>query len=77
MIATGPLLILLALLGAPLFAVIAAGAMLGFLREGIDLQACGGTHVARTGEIGPVEVGKIEKKGKHNRRVNVRLRARE
>ena len=41
--------------------------------EGVDLQACGGTHVARTGEIGQVEVRKIEKKGKHNRRVNVRL----
>ncbi len=41
--------------------------------EGVDLQACGGTHVAFTGEIGPVEVRKIEKKGKHNRRVNVRL----
>ena len=39
MIAAGPLLILLALLGAPLFAVIAASAMLGFMREGIDLQA--------------------------------------
>jgi len=39
MIALGPLLALLALLGAPLFAVIAASAMLGFLREGIDLQA--------------------------------------
>ena len=38
---------------------------------GIDLQPCGGTHVARTGEIGPVIVKKIEKKGKHNRRVNV------
>jgi tripartite ATP-independent transporter DctM subunit len=38
-IAAGPLLILLALLGAPLFAVIAASAMLGFVREGIDLQA--------------------------------------
>ena len=37
----------------------------------IDLQPCGGTHVARTGEIGPVRVKKIEKKGKHNRRVNV------
>jgi tripartite ATP-independent transporter DctM subunit len=37
--AAGPFLILLALLGAPLFAVIAASAMLGFLREGIDLQA--------------------------------------
>ena len=39
----------------------------------IDLQPCGGTHVARTGEIGPVRVKKIEKKGKHNRRVNVVL----
>jgi tripartite ATP-independent transporter DctM subunit len=37
--ALGPLLALLALLGAPLFAVIAASAMLGFLREDIDLQA--------------------------------------
>ena len=39
MIAVGPLLVLLALLGAPLFAVIAASAMWGFTREGIDLQA--------------------------------------
>jgi tripartite ATP-independent transporter DctM subunit len=39
MIAAGPVLLLLALLGAPLFAIIAASAMLGFLREGIDLQA--------------------------------------
>jgi tripartite ATP-independent transporter DctM subunit len=39
MIAAGPLLVLLALLGAPLFAVIAASAMLGFMKEGIDLQA--------------------------------------
>ena len=35
--------------------------------EGIDLQACGGTHVARTGEIGRVECTKIENKGKMNR----------
>ena len=40
---------------------------------GIDLQPCGGTHVARTGEIGPVEVGKIENKGKQNRRINLRF----
>jgi tripartite ATP-independent transporter DctM subunit len=39
MIAVGPLLLLLALLGAPLFAVIAASAMWGFSKEGIDLQA--------------------------------------
>ena len=41
--------------------------------EGVDLQPCGGTHVARTGEIGKVRVGKIENKGKNNRRVNVHL----
>jgi tripartite ATP-independent transporter DctM subunit len=35
---TGALLVLLALLGAPLFAVIAAGALLGFQREGVDLS---------------------------------------
>ncbi len=36
--------------------------------EGVDLQACGGTHVARTAEIGRVECTKIENKGKMNRR---------
>lgn len=41
--------------------------------EGIDLQPCGGTHVRRTGEIGPVHVTDIEKKGKQNRRVRIRL----
>lgn len=39
--------------------------------EGADLQPCGGTHVKSTGEIGPIRVGKIENKGKHNRRVNL------
>jgi misacylated tRNA(Ala) deacylase len=39
----------------------------------VDLQPCGGTHVARTGEIGRVEVVKIENKGKQNRRVVVAL----
>lgn len=37
----------------------------------VDLQPCGGTHVRRTGEIGPIRVSKIEKKGRHNRRVNI------
>lgn len=41
--------------------------------EGVDLQPCGGTHVKSTGEIGSVRITKIEKKGKHNRRVNVAL----
>ena len=39
----------------------------------VDLQPCGGTHVARTAEIGRVEIGRIEKKGKQNRRVAVLL----
>lgn len=39
--------------------------------EGLDLQACGGTHVRSTAEIGPVRIAKIEKKGRQNRRVQV------
>ena len=35
----------------------------------VDLQPCGGTHVAHTGEIGRVSVVKIENKGKQNRRI--------
>lgn len=42
---------------------------------GVDLQPCGGTHVARTGEIGAVEVTKIESKGKMNRRINIAFKA--
>ena len=38
---------------------------------GVDLQPCGGTHVANTAEIGRVEVTKIENKGRQNRRINV------
>jgi len=39
--------------------------------EGIDLQACGGTHVADIAEIGTVVVTKIESKGRQNRRVSI------
>lgn len=35
----------------------------------VDLQPCGGTHVARTAEIGPMRVMKIENKGRQNRRI--------
>lgn len=42
---------------------------------GLDLQPCGGTHVARTGEIGKVDVVKIEKKGRINRRVVISFAA--
>jgi len=37
--------------------------------EGIDLQPCGGTHVANTAEVGAVVVTKIEKKSAQTRRV--------
>ncbi|HKK03621.1 MAG TPA: alanyl-tRNA editing protein [Gammaproteobacteria bacterium] len=38
---------------------------------GVDLQPCGGTHVAATGEIGAVTVAKVENKGKRNKRVAI------
>jgi misacylated tRNA(Ala) deacylase len=40
---------------------------------GIDLQPCGGTHVAHTSEVGRASVTQIEKKGKINRRVRIVL----
>ena len=39
----------------------------------IDLQPCGGTHVRATGEIGRLTIGKIESKGRQNRRVRIRF----
>ena len=39
----------------------------------IDLQPCGGTHVRSTAEIGRLALGKIESKGKQNRRVRIRF----
>lgn len=41
--------------------------------EGVDFQPCGGTHVRSTAEIGRIEIGKIENKGKQNRRINIAL----
>jgi misacylated tRNA(Ala) deacylase len=37
--------------------------------EGVDLQPCGGTHVANTAEIGAVRIMKIEKKAAMTRRI--------
>ncbi|MNL34819.1 Threonyl and Alanyl tRNA synthetase second additional domain protein [compost metagenome] len=39
----------------------------------IDSQPCGGTHVARTSEIGAIHIARIEKKGKENRRFRIRF----
>lgn len=39
----------------------------------VDLQPCGGTHVRKTAEIGRIRIGKVEKKGRENRRVYVHL----
>ena len=45
---------------------------LRFVKIGnIDFQPCGGTHVKSTREIGEIKIGKIENKGKMNRRVNI------
>src|SRR5437762_687014 len=41
------------------------------LDAAIDLQPCGGTHIRNTAEIGPVIIGKIENKGRQNRRINI------
>ena len=46
---------------------------IGTPEDQVDLQPCGGTHVDRTGEIGVVRFGKIEKKGRRNRRVYLHL----
>lgn len=41
--------------------------------DDVDLQPCGGTHLKSTSEVGHVRIGKVEKKGKRNRRVNIHL----
>jgi misacylated tRNA(Ala) deacylase len=40
---------------------------------GLDRQACGGTHLSNTAESRPFKIGKIENKGKRNRRVRFTL----
>ena len=39
----------------------------------VDLQPCGGTHVKNTSEIGSIIIGKIENKGRMNKRINISI----
>ena len=39
----------------------------------VDSQPCGGTHVSATDEVGEIHIGKIEKKGRENRRFRIRF----
>ena len=39
----------------------------------VDSQPCGGTHVTETQEVGDIHIGKIEKKGRENRRFRIRF----
>ena len=39
----------------------------------VDSQPCGGTHVSETAEVGDIHIGKIEKKGRENRRFRIRF----
>jgi len=41
--------------------------------EGLDRQACGGTHLSNTAESAPVRITKVENKGRHNRRIRLAL----
>jgi Ser-tRNA(Ala) deacylase AlaX len=41
--------------------------------DGFDAQACGGTHVHSTAEIGSLSIYKTENKGRNNKRLYVRL----
>ena len=43
--------------------------------DGLDRQACGGTHLSNTAESGPVRITKVENKGRHNRRIRLALLA--
>jgi misacylated tRNA(Ala) deacylase len=39
----------------------------------VDSQPCGGTHITETAEVGDIHIGKIEKKGRENRRFRIRF----
>jgi Ser-tRNA(Ala) deacylase AlaX len=41
--------------------------------EGFDAQACGGTHVYSTREVGRFSINRTDNKGRNNKRFYVRL----
>lgn len=41
--------------------------------DGLDRQACGGTHLTSTGQSRPLRIRKVDNKGRHNRRVRIAL----
>jgi misacylated tRNA(Ala) deacylase len=43
--------------------------------DGVDRQACGGTHLSNTGQSRPLRITKVESKGKRNRRIRFALDA--
>lgn len=42
-------------------------------QSSVDSQPCGGTHVSNTADVGEIHIGKIEKKGRENRRFRIRF----
>jgi len=51
----------------------ASGRIRGIEISGIDIQACGGTHVRTTGEIGRFRIQKVDNKGANLRRIKIML----
>jgi misacylated tRNA(Ala) deacylase len=41
--------------------------------DGLDRQACGGTHLTNTAQSAPIRITKVENKGRRNRRVKLAL----
>jgi misacylated tRNA(Ala) deacylase len=41
--------------------------------DGVDRQACGGTHLSNMAQSAPLRITKVESKGRRNRRVRFAL----
>ena len=53
--------------------VVSMGKNTNLDKKACSIELCGGTHVNSTAEVGKIRLGKVEKKGKRNRRVNIEL----